>query len=97
MNERSSWSRTIFRITVENRKRPTESKDNETESGSDDENDRSKEKFGKEDYGAVRISILNLVDLAGSENVRHTGETEDRKKKEVGLSEGKHTSHTQSD
>ena len=79
MNEMSSRSRTIFRITAESRKRPTESKDNETESGSGDENDRSKEKSDKEDYGAVRISILNLVDLAGSENVRHTGETEDRK------------------
>ena len=42
MNESSSRSHTIFRITVENRKRYTESKDSETKSDSDDENDRSK-------------------------------------------------------
>ena len=80
MNERSSRSHTIFRITVESRKRSTESKDSETEGDSDDENDRSKEKPGEEDDGAVRISTLNLVDLAGSESVRHTGATGDRQK-----------------
>ena len=47
MNEISSRSHTIFRITVENRKFSTESKDSETESDSDDENDLSKEKLAR--------------------------------------------------
>ena len=53
----------------------SESKDSETESNSDDENDSSKENPGEEDDGAVRISTSNLVDLSGSDNVRHTGST----------------------
>ena len=81
MNERSSRSHAIFWIAVENRKRCTESKDSETESNSDDENDSSKENPGEEDDGAVRISTSNLVDLSGSDNVRHTGSTWDRQKK----------------
>ncbi|KAL3805856.1 hypothetical protein HJC23_007817 [Cyclotella cryptica] len=78
MNERSSRSHTIFRITVESRLKSVEKDVGEN---SDDEMD--------EDYddnelsngnGAVRVSTLNLVDLAGSESVRHTGATGDRQK-----------------
>ena len=57
-----------------------ESKDDETESDSDDENDRSKGNPGEEDDGTVRISTLNLVDLAGSESVRNTRANGDRQK-----------------
>ena len=39
MDERSSRSRSILRITTERKKRSTKSKDSETESDSDDEND----------------------------------------------------------
>lgn len=65
MNERSSRSHTIFRITIESR---------EKDDNSDEEGDESSGE------GAVRISTLNLVDLAGSESVRHTGATGDRQK-----------------
>ena len=65
MNERSSRSHTIFKITIESRR-----KSSVTESDSD----------VLDDDGAVRISTLNLVDLAGSESVRHTGNTGDRLK-----------------
>jgi len=69
MNERSSRSHTIFRITIESRLKSAEGDD-------------SKENFNEEedDDGAVRVSTLNLVDLAGSESVRHTGSTGDRQK-----------------
>lgn len=72
MNERSSRSHTIFRITIESRKK--EVKDNA--SPEDDEN-VSNSQGGD---GAVLVSTLNLVDLAGSESVRHTGATGDRQK-----------------
>jgi centromeric protein E len=65
MNERSSRSHTIFRITIESRHQ-TSSMENDT--------------CDAEDDGAVRVSTLNLVDLAGSESVRHTGNTGDRLK-----------------
>jgi centromeric protein E len=66
MNERSSRSHTIFRITIESRSKPQEGGDeNDDSSGGD---------------GAVLVSTLNLVDLAGSESVRHTGATGDRQK-----------------
>ena len=42
MNERSSRYHTTFRITVDSRKRSSESKDSETESDSDKENNRFK-------------------------------------------------------
>jgi centromeric protein E len=68
MNERSSRSHTIFRITIESRMKSAEG-------------DNLKENFNEEDEdGAVRVSTLNLVDLAGSESVRHTGSTGDRQK-----------------
>ena len=77
MNERSSRSHTIFRITVESRKKR------------DDKNDDRDEDFDFEEISAsdqedddvpCRVSTLNLVDLAGSESVRHTGATGDRQK-----------------
>lgn len=68
MNERSSRSHTIFRITIESREREVEG-----DAESEDENDVAA-------GGAVRISTLNLVDLAGSESVRHTGATGERQK-----------------
>lgn len=66
MNERSSRSHTIFRITIESREKPDETEGDDSSSSSHD--------------GAVRISTLNLVDLAGSESVRHTGATGERQK-----------------
>eukprot|EP00980_Cylindrotheca_fusiformis_P021197 scaffold8150_cov118-Cylindrotheca_fusiformis.AAC.6 len=68
MNERSSRSHTIFRITIESRKRGA------------DEDHEDKENGNSPEDGAVRVSTLNLVDLAGSESVRHTGATGDRQK-----------------
>lgn len=73
MNERSSRSHTIFRVTVESRLKTVEMEDEEE---SDD--DELEERSGGN--GAVRVSTLNLVDLAGSESVRHTGATGDRQK-----------------
>jgi len=66
MNERSSRSHTIFRITIESRQK--------------EENEVDGAALGDGDDGAVRVSTLNLVDLAGSESVRHTGATGDRQK-----------------
>jgi centromeric protein E len=71
MNERSSRSHTIFRITIESRSRYEDVNED------DDNEDTSTMKNGG---GAVRVSTLNLVDLAGSESVRHTGATGDRQK-----------------
>jgi centromeric protein E len=68
MNERSSRSHTIFRVTIESRRKTSE----ESPENQSDED--------KDDDGAVLISTLNLVDLAGSESVRHTGATGDRQK-----------------
>lgn len=69
MNERSSRSHTILRITIESRE-----KDNNMDMRDDYESPLSS------GDGAVRISTLNLVDLAGSESVRHTGATGERQK-----------------
>jgi centromeric protein E len=66
MNERSSRSHTIFRITIESRSRPPEGEEENDDSSAGD--------------GAVLVATLNLVDLAGSESVRHTGATGDRQK-----------------
>jgi centromeric protein E len=71
MNERSSRSHTIFRITIESRER-------ELDDGDKDVADR--ENYETKGDGAVRVSTLNLVDLAGSESVRHTGATGERQK-----------------
>lgn len=65
MNERSSRSHTIFRITIESRER---------EYDGDDQPDEGENRIPSGD-GSVRVSTLNLVDLAGSESVRHTGAT----------------------
>jgi Kinesin-like protein len=77
MNEGSSRSHTIFRITVESRRRKQNdaNSDDDASIPSDDEDDDE-----DEGDGAVRVSTLNLVDLAGSESVRHTGATGDRLK-----------------
>ena len=82
MNERSSRSHTIFRITIESRKKSVNNADNKkakAQSMGDDDNENA-ENGGEEDDGAVLISTLNLVDLAGSESVRHTGATGGRQK-----------------
>lgn len=78
MNERSSRSHTIFRITIESRKKSV-AEDADGESDYDDD-DSGKENPRAENDGAVLISTLNLVDLAGSESVRHTGATGERQK-----------------
>ena len=75
MNERSSRSHTIFRITIESRKKGSDATDNEPSN----DNEENVENVDSDD-GAVLISTLNLVDLAGSESVRHTGATGDRQK-----------------
>jgi len=83
MNERSSRSHTIFRVTVESRKKPVKENDNSDGSDNDDmsvANARDDADADDDDDGAVRISTLNLVDLAGSESVRHTGATGERQK-----------------
>mmetsp|Transcript_32099 Transcript_32099/g.39382 ORF Transcript_32099/g.39382 Transcript_32099/m.39382 type:complete len:620 (+) Transcript_32099:280-2139(+) len=64
MNETSSRSHTIFRVTVESR----EAVGIDCKNSCDDEN------------GAVLIATMNLVDLAGSESVKHTGATGQRQR-----------------
>ena len=74
MNERSSRSHTILRITIESREKGYDEDEQSEDSDMDIEN------RNPSSDGAVRISTLNLVDLAGSESVRHTGATGDRQK-----------------
>jgi centromeric protein E len=69
MNERSSRSHTILRVTIESREKDA----------TDDSYDNFQNGIPDCD-GSVRISTLNLVDLAGSESVRHTGATGERQK-----------------
>ncbi len=76
MNERSSRSHTILRVTIESREKSKHDDENDDDSDSDMNSDDSKSSSD----GAIRISTLNLVDLAGSESVRHTGATGDRQK-----------------
>ena len=76
MNERSSRSHTIFRVTIESRQKVNEEDSRKEDDIEDEEN---VENHGEDD-GAVLISTLNLVDLAGSESVRHTGATGGRQK-----------------
>lgn len=64
MNERSSRSHSILRITIKSHKKS-------------DENDMS---VSSSEDEPVLISTLNLVDLAGSESVRLTGSTGERRK-----------------
>ena len=83
MNERSSRSHTIFRITVESRKKITkkQSDDGSSDSEDSDEDDDDDITGGENQRDeSVLISTLNLVDLAGSESVRHTGATGERMK-----------------
>jgi len=80
MNERSSRSHTIFRITVASRLKDTKKEDDDGEEESDEEGDLVRGGNDSGNCGAMRVSTLNLVDLAGSESVRHTGSTGDRQK-----------------
>lgn len=80
MNERSSRSHTIFRITIESRKKEANESTEGSDSNDDSDSDDDKENHAGRDDGAVLISTLNLVDLAGSESVRHTGATGERQK-----------------
>ena len=77
MNERSSRSHTIFRITIESKERKecgsesdrrisTGSTSSQVSVASDASEDAS-------DDSAVLVATLSLVDLAGSENARNTG------------------------
>ncbi len=78
MNERSSRSHTIFRITVESRSKRSDREDEDE--NNDDNFEEESTSSNDDDDGAVRVSTLNLVDLAGSESVRHTGSTGERQK-----------------
>jgi centromeric protein E len=77
MNERSSRSHTIFRVTIESRKKSVGDNVEKTNVSDDAQQQENMDINGD---GAVLISTLNLVDLAGSESVRHTGATGDRQK-----------------
>lgn len=92
MNERSSRSHTIFRITYERKETTTTatyetSIDNSFEHGS---NDREEKENGHHSHDAknnrscskvkTTLGTLNLVDLAGSESVRVTGAVGERQK-----------------
>eukprot|EP00970_Alexandrium_tamarense_P008549 scaffold1626_cov178-Alexandrium_tamarense.AAC.17 len=79
MNERSSRSHTIFRITVESRSKSDGENDDDDGSGDEEEMEDARMSDNTA-AGAVRVSTLNLVDLAGSESVRHTGNTGERQK-----------------
>ena len=75
MNERSSRSHTIFRITLESR--------DASSSLAEGEQSTPDGKTAADDVApdaSVRVSTLNLVDLAGSESVRHTGAIGERQK-----------------
>jgi len=80
MNERSSRSHTIFRITIESRAKSDENRQEDCHDDDDDDDSigTTNGKGGGE--GAVLVSTLNLVDLAGSESVRLTGATGERQK-----------------
>ena len=79
MNEQSSRSHTIFRITVESRKKSGVKKNNTSSDTESDDDDVTTDSRKENDEPAL-VSTLNLVDLAGSESVRHTGATGDRMK-----------------
>lgn len=96
MNERSSRSHTIFRITIESRQivsiggvEADEGDENSVATGG---NCGGGEEL---DDGAMRVSTLNLVDLAGSESVRHTGATGDRQKEGGMINQRYETYHCQ--
>jgi hypothetical protein len=69
MNDRSSRSHTIFRLSVESRRLQQQSDNMEIEEQLLNE---------EEVTAAIRVSTLNLVDLAGSERVCHTQADGDR-------------------
>ena len=84
VNERSSRSHTIYRITYEKREATkvdelpmgdeSEDKENDNTPGRSSVKQRSSQKV------VTTVSTLNLVDLAGSESVRVTGATGERQK-----------------
>lgn len=74
MNERSSRSHTIVRITVESREVLNDDDCKENSEGC------PLTELPPTSPRAVRMATLNLVDLAGSESVKHTGATGDRRK-----------------
>ena len=89
MNERSSRSHTIFRITYEKREVMVAgllSHDDDVSSKEGKENDisggygTSNSRTNSSQKVITTVSNLNLVDLAGSESVRVTGATGDRQK-----------------
>ena len=73
MNERSSRSHCIFRVTMESRDAAGPNVD-------ENENDNGDNAATNNPPKHVLQSTLNLVDLAGSESVRLTGATGDRQK-----------------
>ena len=84
MNDRSSRSHTIFRITLESRLTDEEQERISQLIESEQENKTPAEgEVGpgeKKKDECVRVSTLNLVDLAGSESVRLTGASGERQK-----------------
>jgi len=81
MNEQSSRSHTIFRITYEKKEVPN-TRDSHYESMSAESEDKENNKVGGSSRQKVitTVSTLNLVDLAGSESVRVTGAKGERQK-----------------
>lgn len=71
MNDRSSRSHTIFRITIESKERPRDELNSSVDSTTSEEDRRLSSSSDID--GAVLVSTLSLVDLAGSENARNTG------------------------
>ena len=83
MNERSSRSHTIFRITIESKLRKTHTSSGTGAGGAEDATSSSPSSTSSSPSaittastdidGAVLVATLSLVDLAGSENARNTG------------------------
>eukprot|EP00946_MAST-07B_sp_MAST-7B-sp1_P000344 g344.t1 len=75
MNERSSRSHTIFRITIESkaRKEAPITGDDDRRLSSDSQASTMSADCDDDSTDAVLVATLSLVDLAGSENARNTG------------------------
>lgn len=80
MNERSSRSHTIFKITYERREVMGALSHDDVSSKEGKENDISVGNGNSSQKVITTVSNLNLVDLAGSESVHVTGATGDRQK-----------------
>jgi centromeric protein E len=74
-NEKSSRAHTIFRITIESRKRKEKLDEDKDNNDFEDKNTSQRPNLqADDDYdGTVRVSTLHLVDLAGSESIRSIG------------------------